>query len=238
MFTIFKYGIDSLNLTDPNQNSTIIECNYYYESFVISLNLSIEGIYYLEFNSKSNIYSTLDNYFTVFISGKIIDTIDLSQNIYYSKLKIETISDSNSTLFSIYKFTNLTKNEHVFFNYEKSFYFRNNYINPFEICYENNTNCVTNVTYYTFIKGQEYIIKVNFVPNYYNNNYYFYFPFSFFTKKENSIQNISQGYYISYEPKIYIIDLEKNEIEVYMVFLENAKKYLFPKQMKKFPKII
>ena len=209
MFVIFKFGIDSLNLTDPNKDSTILECNYYYESFIISFNLSMKGIYYLEFNSKSNIYSMFDNYFTTFISGQIIDTIDLI-NIYYSNFKIETISDSNSTLYSIYKVTNLTENKHVFFNYEKSFYFEDNYINPFEICYENNTNCITNVTYYKFISGLKYIIKIHFVPNYYYKNYYFYFPFSFFIIKDNSLQYISQGYYISYEPKMYIINLGNN----------------------------
>ena len=227
MFIIFKFGIDSLNLIDPNKDSTILECNYYYESFIISFNLSMEGIYYLEFNSKSNIYSMFDNSFTTFISGQIIDTIDLSLNIYYSNFKIETISDSNSTLYSIYKVTNLTENKHVFFNYEKSFYFEDNYINPFEICYENNTNCITNVTYYKFMSGLKYIIKIHFVPNYYYKNYYFYFPFSFFIIKDNSLQYISQGYYISYEPKMYIINLGNNTNQsLYCVFEDCQKIFI------------
>ena len=90
-----------------------------------------------------------------------------------------------------------------FFSYEKSYYFRDNYINPFEICINNRNEekCVNNVTYYKFIKDYEYTIYIHFVPNYYNNNFLFYFPFSFFSIKPNSLKIIQQGYYTSLEPK-------------------------------------
>ena len=205
VFLTFENGIDLLNLQDPEHNIETIECKYYYETYIMELNLTTKGEYYFEFVSDSN---TFDNSFTSFVPGKIIDTINLNQNVYYSKIKIETLSDYQ--MYSMYKVKDLIEDKYVFFGYEKSFYFDDNYTNPFIICNEYNDDCVKNVKLYKFLKGYEYTIYINFV-NLYNTSYYFYFPFLFFPISQNTIKKIEQGYHTSLEPIIYYFNLEKNQ---------------------------
>ena len=206
VFLTFENGIDLLNLKDPENNIEIIECKYYYETYIMEFNLTTKGIYYFEFISDSN--NNFDNSFTTFVPGKIIDIINLNQNIYYSKIKIETLLDYQ--MYSMYKVKDLIEDKYVFFGYQKSYYFDDNYTNPFTICKENSSECVTNVNIYKFSKDYEYTIYINFV-NLYNTSYYFYFPFLFFPISQNTIKKIEQGYYTSLEPIIYYFNLKNNQ---------------------------
>ena len=205
VFITFENGIDLLNLKDPDDNTEIIECKYYYETYIIEFNLTIKGKYYFEFISDSN---TFDNSFTTFVPGKIINTINLEENVYFSKIKIETLSENQ--MYSMYKVKNLNEDKYVFFGYEKSFYFDENYTSPFTICRDNSGECMTNVNLYKFSKNNEYTIYINFV-NVYNTSYYFYFPFLFFPISQNSIKKKEKGYYTSLEPIIYYFNIENNQ---------------------------
>ena len=141
--------------------------------------------------------------------------MDLSEKLYYSNLKIETVSDINNEMYSMYKVNSLNEDKYVFFSYEKSYFFQDNYINPFEICIDNvdENICVKNVSYYKFNKANKYTIYIHFVPNYYNNKYLFYFPFSFspISQTVNKLETIKQGYYTSLEPKLYILNIEEDQ---------------------------
>ena len=209
LFLILQNEIDLLNLKDPDDNTYIIKCNYFYETYTFELNLTKSGIYYFEFISNTtNNFLMADTYFMSFIPGRIIDIIDLSKNMYYSTIKLETFIDI--PMYSMYKVQDLSEDKYVFFSYEKSFYFDDNYSSPFKICKEDNDECVEDVKLYKFSKEHSYTIYINFV-NYNDTSYYFYFPFLFFPISQKIIKNINPGYYTSLEPILYYFQIKNNQ---------------------------
>ena len=76
--------------------------------------LSNQGIYYIEFDGIIDYFRNV-NKFSIFISGKILDTIDLNQKMYYKNLKLETFSRLNPSLIKV---NNLIDDRYVFFTYK------------------------------------------------------------------------------------------------------------------------
>ena len=91
--------------------------------------------------------------------------------------------------------------------------FSNISVNPFEIC-DYNDECTNNITSYKFLKNRNYTINIHFI-NIYNNNYY-YSSFYFFPVLEDTIENITNGYYFFSIPKIFYINLENKDYLTYL----------------------
>ena len=142
---------------------------------ILKITLKKSGTHYLEL--YSNYIDNHDYKFTTFTTGKIIDTIDLTKKMYYENSKIISGKKLEPNL---YKVKNIKKNTVVYFNFnvpnKKE---RKEYYNPFEICKENNNECYNNITYFKFLKGNEYSIYINFINSttrewYENENEYPY----------------------------------------------------------------
>ena len=147
-----------------------------YDNFV-EVELKKSGTYYLKFHSKSNEHDgeESDNYFSVFIPNKVIDTINFDQKSYYYNEQICVDSNLGPR---IIKVENLNEDKYALFSYKVVEEYEeddeeNDYENPFEICKDNSEEeCKKNIDLFSFSKGYNYTIKINFSrKNGYDNSY-------------------------------------------------------------------
>ena len=140
--------------------------------------LTNQGIYYIEFDGRIDSDKSV-NTFSIFISGKILDTIDLNQKMYYKNLKIETFSKLNPSLIKV---NNLIDDRYVFFTYKiLDSYYGATYNNPYTICNDNTEECSYDVKTYKFLKNNNYTIYLSFVSNKNNYEKKYYFPSLYFS---------------------------------------------------------
>ena len=211
-----------------NSNTTIYEIDDDLEELVKVI-LTKSGTYYIEFQPTEIIYTSLDDHFIAFIPGSIIDIIDLTENIYYgnSKVKTRLILEPNK-----YKVKNIKNDTLIYFSYkiqkddddddDESIYFNN----PFEICNNNNNICTKNVTFFKFIKGNEYTIYIHYIKNMRYSWDEFYYPsYKFFPVFEEQLEVKEEGFYFILEPKIYIVNL-KNKDFLYLLYYNANKVYM------------
>ena len=82
--------------------------------------------------------------FTAFMAGQIIDTIDLSANVYSNEFSIKSYQKLEPNK---YKVINLIENKIVYFTYRiPDRHEEHIYLNPFEICDDTENKCHQNVT--------------------------------------------------------------------------------------------
>ena len=201
--------------------------------------LTNQGIYYIEFDGRIDSDKSV-NTFSIFISGKILDTIDLNQKMYYKNLKFETSYKLNPSLIKV---NNLIDDRYVFFTYKilDSYYDATHFNNPYTICNDNTEECSYDVKTYKFLKNNNYTIYLSFVSEINNSEKYYFPSYIFFPIFEDTIEEKEEGFYSFTEPKIYTIHLEElkdlcvlfiNTDKVYSTInedfsLENLKDYSF-----------
>ena len=208
IFLKIKNSCDDVEVTDVNHNFV----DFKEEKDFLILKLNKPGLYYFKFyKSNYDFPITLDNEFTTFLPGHIIDTIDFTEQIYYSSHKFITSKNYNP---GIYKVEKLKEDTYAYFINE------NPYSNPIEICDSQNI-CNKNITLFQFLKDKEYTIYIHFILR---NNLYYYFPLLFFSIEISTIEKKEPGLYVSLEPKIFNIYL-KDKGDLYGLHL-NCK-YFF-----------
>ena len=88
--------------------------------------------------------------------------------------------------------------------------------NPFQICNNNTNECISNITLYKFLEGNEYNININFttkIEKDKNDKYdYFYPSYLFFPISDGIIEEKEEGFYYITEPKLYIVNLTNKGI--------------------------
>ena len=206
-----------------------IEINYDNELFNITL--SKPGTYYIYFLPPWTIGRNDAYSFTAFFTGETIDNIDLSQKVYYKNISIKLFESFPPYK---YKVKNIKEDKYFYFDfysYDDNF---NELVNQniFEICNDNTNKCSKNVSYYKFLKENEYTIFLNYIdltgiPYY---NYYYYPYYIFFHLSEDIVEEIEEGVYTILSPKIFIINLKtnlqhayfENECKVYVAY-SNSK---------------
>ena len=208
------------------------------EKELMKIILTKSGTYYIEFYSPNSTYSIYDNRFISFFPGKIIiDTIDLSEKMYYRKSKVEKIKAIvEPNISNIYKVKNLKNDTLIYFSYtieneeeEEDVFGSNEFSNPFEICNDNTNNCTNNITFFKFLKGNEYTIYIHFAKNLWReeSNFYYYPTYMFFPIFEGKYELVEEGFYSTSDPKVYIVDIKDkffihlyhyNAMKVYMSF--------------------
>ena len=169
--------------------------------------LDQEGDYYFEIISNRWFFN-LDNSFTTFVVGEVIETIDLNKKFYFSTIKIEEEENQNP---SIYKVKNLKESKYVFFysqKIENGYDLNEEKLNPFIVCNDNTQECKQNIILYYFEKENEYTIYINFIKYESDFDIYYYYPFLFFPIIKTTIENRSKGMIITSVPKIYNINLD------------------------------
>ena len=174
------------------------------------------GTYYIEFYSPYASYYVLNSTFTAFIPEKLIDTIDLTQKMYYKISRIKTKSKVNPDR---YKVSDIKKDMYVYFTFNIENEENEEFNNPFEVCNDNNNECIKNVTLFRFVKGNEYTIKINYCTkndwDYHDDYYYFYPSYLFFPINEDTLEEKKEGFYNILAPKIYYVNL-KNKGKLFL----------------------
>ena len=208
IFLTIKNTCDNVEVTDVNHNFV----DFKEEKDFLILKLYQAGIYFFKFyKSNYDFPITLDNEFTTFLPGHIIETIDFTEQTYFNK---QTFITSLNSKPGIYKVKKLKEDIYAYFLSD------NPYCNPIEICDSHNI-CNKNITLFKFLKDYEYTIYIHFILQ---ENLFHYYPFLFFSIEISTIEKKEPGLYVSLEPKIYNIYL-KDKGDLYGLYL-NCK-YFF-----------
>ena len=215
VFFGFNVNIGCIFFKEPDKDIQILSSGEYK---LLEITFSTNGTYYFEFNNFDGLNLPL-YFFNTFEDGKT-NNIDLNKNVYYNDIPIISKIEIQQTK---YKITTLNEDKYVFFYYKKELDYNYNYResgNPFEVCDEEASSCEKNVVKYHFFKNKKYTININCdKANYYNDNY-FLTTFSFFPIRQNNIEEKKDnGFFLTDQPKIYYINLEKN--------INNKEPYLF-----------
>ena len=208
VFIYIKKKGDMVKITDSNGNfvdySYYLEYEYSKERHLFSFNITNQGTYILEFyNKDSENPFAVDNEFTVFLPGQVIDTIDFSQKIYYNYFEFYT-----NHKFEPFKYIvkNLKKDIYAYFIRGNYVYLDESRDFQIEIC--NNKICkYLNNNIYHFLKENEYTINIYHQD--FNGYNYEFLPYVFFPIEENTIETIEKGFYKSTEPKIYVFEMKR-----------------------------
>ena len=210
IYFYFGFKKDLYIYLSDNLKSSIYKLNGQEE--LIKVNLIKSGIYYIEFYSPTREYFQYNRKFTTFVPDKLIDSIDLRQNVYFGnsifKTKIKLWSNK-------YKVKNLQKDTLVFFNYNIANEDYKLFNNPFEICNDNTTECISNISFFKFKQGYEYSIHIKLITlieiDSFFDEIYYYPSYVFFPILENILEEKKEGFYSISEPKIFIINLDKKD---------------------------
>ena len=212
LLTFYSESFDSFSIILFSFITEKVEILTFDRLYENNFKLQKSGTYYIELYTDNDFLGDRNYIFKIYISGNIIDTIDLSERMYYKNINIISSTMQNP---SIYKVSNLKNDTLVYFSYKAL-------ENPFEICDDSvGGACSKKVEFYKFLKDNNYTIYINFVSNYaseYTFNSYFFFPIF-----EDTLEKINKGYYISYVPKIYIINYVDKERLFYIAENTNNK---------------
>ena len=185
--------VDFIILTSPDSKK------HFYDTYddPLKIDLTEDGVYYLEFCTNSNYHENLeDPKFTTLYEGQMIENIDLTKRIYSSNIELEYRGKKPKP--NYYKVENLKEDKYVIFRYNSHYRF---YDNLFEIVNENLGNRTTNINSFLFLKNYNYTIYVYFIGDDYR---FEYIPYEFFPIFEDTVEEIKEEKnYISQIPKIY-----------------------------------
>ena len=198
-----SYIIIYVNTENINLNITFFSKNNLIQNYDSHIFKSPGGGYIFNAEKKNDIIITinsLDNNKeedgTILIQPLNINlNIDLSQKIE-KKYTIEY--EYNKELEPlIYTVSNLNKDKYVVFNYEKEYKNEKGesfqLSNPFRICRDE--KCVDNVYNYTFLKGEQYTIRIKFEKKAVNitANHYFLPAYSFYEGEKPNPSNNTEN---------------------------------------------
>ena len=143
--------------------------------------LEKKGIYYLEFIGINNKINKEYISLRCYSFNKMIDEIDLSKNYYYGYFHIYNSHQYEINDLSYYKVTNIKKDTEINFAFEYSYSYPYLHMHPpFIVCKNKFDECETRVKSYTFLKGVNYTIYIDFINigEIYFSHTYTFFPIS------------------------------------------------------------
>ena len=203
----------NLLITDGN-NIEYIKFRDWKDNY-ININLPKSGTYYFQFMSLEPEEEDADSQEGSFVAtlkkSELIKVIDLSESKYYN---FDQKNDRVKSLPNFYKVEGLKENKNVLFYYQIIGSYGNYPENPFTICNVNTGECFDNIFIFKFIKGNDYIIYINYVggeSDYYDYYSYYYPKYIIMPITDNNLEIKEKGYYSYVDPKVIILNLENQE---------------------------